>query len=582
MKVNGWHLVRLVAEAQRDLVGGSVEHIRRSPDRARLAFAIGSRQRRSFLILGVRGEPATLYWTRHRDSIPGWEAYERTETFNRLRLARLIGVGMAPLDRVVRFEFEKVLEENESIRRFSLVAGWVGSTSNLWLVDSADDTILETFHIEADSDRTRPASKKRSLKLPNAPDLADWRTMTLPEYRKLRQAEPELALSDFLRKRFWGIDSGLARQAAEKLRETCPDNTAADAESSLEHWEEFQALVRVGGAAIDPDVSLTIADEGSDPGDIRLASELSEKSSSLAPLLALCDARQPKTRVEDDKRGRVFAAIETAIKKNDRRLASLARTLAEEGRAEEYKKQGDLLSANRHLLSKGQAEARVEDWQSDQTVVITLNPARSPQQNIDDCYRKSRKASDALKAAHSERPHLIREQERLRAALAHLESSVDSPDALQEIASSLGLDTESNAPGSGRTGPRLPYREFVLGKERLWVGRSSRDNDELTLRFARPQDIFFHVHDSPGSHVILKRDAKNAALDKNIIVQAAQVAAFFSKAKHTGLVPVAYTEARFVRKPRKAPAGTVSVEREKTVMVRPLPPPGYHEKNPPN
>jgi predicted ribosome quality control (RQC) complex YloA/Tae2 family protein len=134
--------------------------------------------------------------------------------------------------------------------------------------------------------------------------------------------------------------------------------------------------------------------------------------------------------------------------------------------------------------------------------------------------------------------------------------------------------------GKARSEPRLPYREFVLGKERLWVGRSSRDNDELTLRFAKPQDIFFHVHGSPGSHVILKRDSKDQAIDKDVLTQAAQVAAYFSKAKHAGLVPVVYAEARFVRKPRKAPAGTVSVEREKTIMVRPIPPPGYHDKTP--
>jgi len=150
-----------------------------------------------------------------------------------------------------------------------------------------------------------------------------------------------------------------------------------------------------------------------------------------------------------------------------------------------------------------------------------------------------------------------------------------------EIAATLGWDTEAESSRKQQTAPRLPYREFALGKDKLWVGRSSRDNDELTLRYARPQDIFFHVHGAPGSHVILKRDSKDVALDRDTITLAAQVAAYFSKAKHAGLVPVVYAEARFVRKPRKAPAGTVSVEREKTIMVRPLPPPGYHESKTP-
>lgn len=240
---------------------------------------------------------------------------------------------------------------------------------------------------------------------------------------------------------------------------------------------------------------------------------------------------------------------------------------------------GDILNANRQSLARGQSTAEFEDWRTNATVSIALNAARTPQQNIDDYYRKSRKAADAIKSAQAEKPHLLREQERLRRALSRLESITESPDVVREISASLGWDADIAPVGKQQNAPRLPYREFVLGKAKLWVGRSSRDNDELTLRYAKPQDIFFHVHGAPGSHVILKRDNKDQSIDKDVLRQAAQVAAFFSKAKHAGLVPVVYSEARFVRKPRKAPAGTVSVEREKTIMVRPLPPPGYHEKS---
>jgi predicted ribosome quality control (RQC) complex YloA/Tae2 family protein len=76
--------------------------------------------------------------------------------------------------------------------------------------------------------------------------------------------------------------------------------------------------------------------------------------------------------------------------------------------------------------------------------------------------------------------------------------------------------------------------------------------------------------------VILRRESKSSAISRELIVQAAQVAAFFSKAKHSHLVPVIYTEVRHVRKPRKAPAGLVQVTKEKSMMVQPLPPPGYH------
>lgn len=577
MKVIGWQLVRLVTEAQNDLVGGSIEQIRRSPDRMRLALVIGSRRGKAYLIVGVRGERSACYWTRHREVLQNWDEYERTEAFNRLRSARIVGVGMAPRDRVVRIELEKP-GADDSLQQFSLVAAWVGAGSNLWLVDPATESILESLHVDQDVEGRKSGVRGKILSLPSPPDLADWRGLTYADYRKLRRLGSELGFADFLRRRFWGIDSGLAKQIAASVKPFAMDGTARERDSSPNDWEEYQALIHTAGLVIDPEIAFTLSDGTHDPGDIRLVDKDSAAALSLAEVLALCDSRQPITQSDDGERSRLFAAIDTAIKKTERRLASLSRTLAESDRAEAYKKQGELLGANRSSLHKGLSQIEVDDWDSGERVVIPLNPARSPQQNIDDYFRKARKAADAIKAATSEWPRLIREQEKLRAALIRLESSSDDPGAPAEIAASLGLDVASSKSSQGRTGPRLPYREFALGKERIWVGRSSRDNDELTLRFARPHDIFFHVHGSPGSHVILKRDSKDGGVDKDAIIQAAQVAAYFSKAKHAGLVPVVYAEARFVRKPRKAPAGTVSIEREKTVMVRPLPPPGYHDK----
>ena len=581
MKVVGWQLVRLVAEAQNDLVGGTVEQIRRLPDRMRLALVIGSRKGKLHVIVGVRGESAALYWTKSRDTVPGWNSYERTEAFNRLRSACLVGVGMIERDRIVRFEFEKTTNEDGDNQRYALVAAWVGSMSNIWLLNPADDQILESFHSEPPDESGAHSSKKRLLNLPDPPALADWRTLTFPGYKALRQEEPELLPADFMRRRLWGIDTGLARQIAEHRRESGPHDTEGHSSPSAGYREEFEALTIIGAEILDPITPLTVANDRSDPSDIRIATQSSSHGSSLAELLAQCDTRDPRSPGEGDERKRLFAAIETALKKNERRLTSIERTLAEAGRSDEYKVMGDILNANRLSLARGQTTTELEDWRTGAPIAIALNAARTPQQNIDDYYRKSRKAADAIKAAEAERPRLMREQERLRSSINRLEAAADAPNAALEIATSLGWDPETMPTGKAQNAPRLPYREFALGKERLWVGRSSRDNDELTLRYAKPQDIFFHVHGSPGSHVILKRDSKDQAVEKDVITQAAQVAAFFSKAKHAGLVPVVYAEARFVRKPRKAPAGTVSVEREKTVMVRPLPPPGYHEKNPP-
>lgn len=579
MKVIGWQLVRLVAEAQRDLLGGRVEQIRRSPECSRLGLVVGSPRGKSYMVIGLRGEAAAFYWTMSKVRIPGWAEYERTEAFNRLRQARMTAIGMAANDRIVRFEFERDGVDPSALRRFSLVAAWTGAAANLWLVDPGEETILESLHPEIDTDDGATARRPRIFEVPPPPDLADWRSLTLTQYKQLRQSDETRGLADFLRRRFWGIDTGLARQIEERARRMEPDEQAEH--SAMRDWEEFQSLQETARAAIDPETPLVASASACDPNEIRLADATADGVISLAELLAACDRSRAPESPESAEVARIVGALRDLLRRNERRLASLVRTETEGARAEEYKRHADLLSAQRGQLRKGMNEITLPDWDTTKTVTVKLNPARSPQQNIDDYYRKARKAADAVAAAQKERPHLIRDLERLRAALARVDAGGVETGALQEIAGVFGIDPAVAPPGR-RPPPRLPYREFAIGPGRLLVGRSSRDNDELTLRHARPQDLFFHVHGSPGSHVILRRENRETPVDKDTITLAAQVAAYFSKSKHAGLVPVVYTEARYVRKPRKAPAGTVSVEREKTIMVRPLPPPGYHDKKSPD
>jgi len=124
---------------------------------------------------------------------------------------------------------------------------------------------------------------------------------------------------------------------------------------------------------------------------------------------------------------------------------------------------------------------------------------------------------------------------------------------------------------------RLPYREFAVGKYVILVGKSRKDNDELTLHIARPYDLFFHADRVGGSHVIVRQPEKGREFPPEVLATAARAAAYFSKAKHSNLVPVIYTEVRYVTKPRKAPAGLVRVINEKSLMAEPAPPPGYHD-----
>lgn len=240
-------------------------------------------------------------------------------------------------------------------------------------------------------------------------------------------------------------------------------------------------------------------------------------------------------------------------------------------RAAEYTRYGNLLMANLHLLRKGMDAVALDDILGDGgTVRIPLNASLAPAANAERYFTKARKA----RGAGEEAAERVRETE---AGLAALEPVLSALAACEDDASrELFLTTyreqlrSMHIEETDRPGERLPYRSFnVPGGYEVLVGKSSADNDELTFRVAKQHDLWFHVRGSSGSHAILRVPAKTTDVPKEAILAAARIAAYYSKMKNASTVPVAYCERKYVRKPKGAPPGTVTLEREKVVFVDP-------------
>jgi predicted ribosome quality control (RQC) complex YloA/Tae2 family protein len=119
----------------------------------------------------------------------------------------------------------------------------------------------------------------------------------------------------------------------------------------------------------------------------------------------------------------------------------------------------------------------------------------------------------------------------------------------------------------------LPSRYNIIEHElpggwKVLAGKTDIDNDHLSLKLAKPNDFWFHVRGMPGSHVVLRAGSKEAP-NRATLKQAAAVAAYYSKARHGGVVPVSCTEARYVSKPRGAKPGLVQIRKDMTLKVRP-------------
>ncbi len=270
--------------------------------------------------------------------------------------------------------------------------------------------------------------------------------------------------------------------------------------------------------------------------------------------------------------------VRKALQRSERKLEKQNAEAEEARLGERLQQWGDTLSANYKAVRRGLSSVRLANVHSGEDVEIILDPALSPQENVQEYYRRAAKAKRAGPAVQRQVERTQAEIQFLSALQNRLAACEPSDDTARTTTEIESIENELIARGflpkaPPAKGPQLEeqgFRRVVL--EEKWtilIGRNDAQNDDLTLHVARPHDLWFHAYGSPGSHVVLRRDSKDEPVPQNVVERAASLAAWFSKQKHSTKVAVNYTEKRYVRKPRKAPPGLVMIEREKTIYVRP-------------
>jgi len=208
---------------------------------------------------------------------------------------------------------------------------------------------------------------------------------------------------------------------------------------------------------------------------------------------------------------------------------------------------------------------------------VRLNPRLSATENADLFFKKARKAARRDPALETRRRDIEAQRDALETLRLEIERGAEPDEAWLRRAEALGVRLPREAsPASTTKEPadRLPNalrpRRYDLGDGwEAMVGKSNRGNDVLTFELARPEDVWMHAHQSAGSHLVLRHHEKGKEPPRSVLVSAASIAAYYSKARGSSKVPVLVSQKRFVRKPRKAPIGTVTVSRYETLMVPP-------------
>jgi predicted ribosome quality control (RQC) complex YloA/Tae2 family protein len=289
-------------------------------------------------------------------------------------------------------------------------------------------------------------------------------------------------------------------------------------------------------------------------------------------------AAQARTRL-----GRALAKARAALEKKAARFEAEAREGEEAARLERL---GELLKASLAALRPGAREVVARDFASGEPVAVPLDPAKTPAANLDDLFRRARKAARRAEKAALELGALrarIEEIDALERALdaARDEASLAALAARPEVERLLLRYAPQAAPAAA---PVRPKRRWQVGRRELparlvprvyrtrdgleiWVGRSDEGNDVLTTRLARGNDLFFHLEGSAGSHVILRTEASSEAPQESLL-EAAELAVHFSKARGASRASVHVAAVKDVSKPPGAKPGLVWVHRGRTIALR--------------
>ncbi|MBU2445445.1 MAG: DUF814 domain-containing protein [Bacteroidetes bacterium] len=262
---------------------------------------------------------------------------------------------------------------------------------------------------------------------------------------------------------------------------------------------------------------------------------------------------------------RLIKNVSQQIEKLDKKLIQLRLERNLTDQSSHYRIKGNLILQHMGDLQKGAKKVILKDEEGD-PISISLDPSKSFHENASIYFSKAKEEKNRLEAVLTQIKSTEKELNKTKNLFDKIKSTDDHQSLIKFEKELSSKQQQPKSPDEIET----KFRHFtVFGDYDVYVGKESKSNDLLTTKYARPHDLWFHVRGASGSHTILRRKEKKKDFPKEAILEAASIAAFYSKAKHSKYVPVAYAEKKYVTKKKNLPSGTVFLQREKVVMVEP-------------
>ena len=489
---------------------------------------------------------------------------------------RLVSISQPPLERLVELTFDCIDEMGTPCQK-KLILEIMGRNSNL-ILTGADGRILDCLRrVDFEMSEQRQVLPGLYYHLPPTQGKRSPWDASEEELRALLCAQKTQKMADsFLLETFGGLSPLLCRELAyETFGQVDLDlSQLTDAQREDAAGKLFAAFDQLHTGKQTP--VILVRDER--PWDftcvpIRQYEDLitQEPQPSFSALLDTFYAKRDSLERMRQKTQALRKTLTNLHNRTARKLANQQKELEATFDREHLRRLGDIVTANLHVISRGQARLTAVDFYDPEMkeIDIPLNPAISPQQNAAKFYKDYQKAKTAEKVLTEQIAKGEAELSYLASVLDEL-SRVESERDMQDIRQELTEGGYLRETGQKKK-MKLPASKPMVFRSsdgfEILVGRNNRQNDLLTCKLAQKQDIWLHTQKIHGSHVIIAC-APETPPDRTV-TEAMQLAAYFSQAREGQNVPVDYTRVKNVKKPAGAKPGMVIYDHYSTAVVTP-------------
>ena len=542
MSFDGFFLHHMVEELRTELLNGRIQKINQPFDQE-LVLQIRSNRKSHRLLLSAHPVFGRIQLTESTFENPAQPSTFIMVLRKYLQGAVIESIEQIENDRIVEITVSNKNEIGDHIQA-TLIIEIMGKHSNILLVDKSSHKILEVIkHIGFSQNSYRTL-------LPGATYIAPPSTEALnPFMVKDEKLFEILQTQELTAKNLQKLFQGLGRDTANELEKLLTNDKLSN----------FRSFFKQETKPCLTDKSFSC---------VPFSSKTTEYFDNLSQLLDVYYKDKAERDRVKQQASELIRRVENELQKNRQKLKKQEKELLATKNAEEFRQKGELLTTFLHQVPNDQDQVILENYYTNQPITIALDKALTPNQNAQRYFKRYQKLKEAVK-------YLTDLIEETKATILYLESveTVLNQAGLDEIAE---IREELIQTGFIRRRQREKIQkrqkpeQYLAsdGKTIIYVGRNNLQNEELTFKMARKEELWFHAKDIPGSHVVI---SGNLNPTDEVKTDAAELAAYFSKGRLSNLVQVDMIEVKKLNKPTGGKPGFVTYTGQKTLRVTPDP-----------